>query len=168
MNCQQCHKPATFHITDLTDGKVISLHLCPDCAKDYLNPPDDDVATPTLANLLTKQLKLGQTAEELAELDNKECPICGITFFEFRQEGRLGCPYDYTHFADELEPLLINVHSDIRHVGKRPKHGAYDAESQNELIRLRREMKESVETENYERASQLRDKIRQIEDKGSS
>ena len=29
-----------------------------------------------------------------------------------------------------------------------------------QLIRLRREMKEAVEAENYERASQLRDEIR--------
>jgi protein arginine kinase activator len=34
------------------------------------------------------------------------------------------------------------------------------------LIQLRREMKEAVAEENYERASQLRDEIRQIEQTG--
>src|SRR5690606_14504362 len=34
---------------------------------------------------------------------------------------------------------------------------------QTQLIRLRREMKEAVATEDYERASGLRDQIRQIE-----
>ena len=168
MNCQKCHKPATFHITDLTGDELLALHLCADCAKEYLNPEEEEpqLDAPTLTNLLTKQLKLGQTAEELAELDNKECPICGITFYEFRQEGRLGCPYDYTHFADELEPLLVNVHAKINHVGKTPKQGAYDAESQTELIRLRREMKKAIESEDYEAASKLRDQIRKIEEKG--
>ncbi len=167
MNCQKCHKPATFHITDLTGDELLALHLCPECAKEYLNPPEETAApTPTLSHLLEHQLKLGQTAEELAALDTKECPICGITFYEFRQEGRLGCPYDYTYFGDDLENLLVNVHSKLEHIGKRPAQGAYDAESQNELIRVRREMKEAIETEDYEKASELRDRIRQIEEKG--
>jgi len=167
MNCQKCHKPATFHITDLSGDGVLALHLCPDCAKEYLDPAQQEpIAAPTLTNFLSKQLKLGQTAEQLEALDNKQCPICGITFFEFRQEGRLGCPFDYTHFAEELEPLLANVHTDISHVGKRPKMGAYDADSQNELIRLRQEMRHAIESEDYEKATELRDSIRRIEEKG--
>ena len=40
-------------------------------------------------------------------------------------------------------------------------------QSQTELIRLRREMKEAVEQENYEQASKLRDQIREIASKGA-
>ena len=36
-----------------------------------------------------------------------------------------------------------------------------------EMIRLRREMKEAVSSEEYEKASDLRDQIRQIEDEVS-
>ena len=32
MKCQKCDKPATFHITDLIDGKPNELHLCEECA----------------------------------------------------------------------------------------------------------------------------------------
>ena len=32
MKCQKCEKPATFHITDLVDGKPNELHLCEECA----------------------------------------------------------------------------------------------------------------------------------------
>ncbi len=170
MKCQKCEKPATFHITDLTgENEVLALHLCPDCAKDYLEhspDPEDEEATPTLSGLLAQQLKLGQTAEELAELDQRECPICGISFFEFRQAGRLGCPHDYVFFAEELEPLMASIHGKVEHVGKRPKRGVQDTEAQTQLIRLRREMKTAVEQEKYEDASRLRDKIRQIEEEG--
>ena len=167
MQCQKCEKPATFHITDLTGDEVLALHLCHECAKDYLQPTNEESA-PTLASVFTEQLELGQTAEEMAELDQKECPICGITFFEFRKSGRLGCPHDYTFFGSELEPLLVNVHGVSKHVGKSPRRGAYDAESQTELIRLRREMRVAVEKENYEQASEIRDRIRQIEQEGQA
>lgn len=163
MKCQNCEKPATFHITDLTDG-LLALHLCPDCAKQYLQP--EPVETPTLTGVLEQQLKLEATAEDLRELDAKECPICGITFYEFRQAGRLGCPHDYIFFREELEPLLVNVHGDSTHIGKRPARSNCDTETQTELIRLRREMKEAVEQEDYEQATQLRDRIRNIESEG--
>jgi len=66
-------------------------------------------------------------------------------------------------FQSELEPLLVNVHGENIHVGKRPKRGANDAERQTEVIRLRREMKKAVENEAYETASELRDRIRSLE-----
>ena len=36
MKCQQCERPATFHITELTGGKPQELHLCEDHARSYL------------------------------------------------------------------------------------------------------------------------------------
>ncbi len=166
MKCQKCEKPATFHITDLTGDELLALHLCAECAKHYLSPNQAPLAAPTLTGVFEQQLKLEQTAEDLQELDSKACPICGISFYEFRQEGRLGCPHDYVFFAEELEPLLANVHGDNKHLGKSPKRGARDTETQTELIRLRREMKDAVEQEEYEKASELRDRIRTVEEEG--
>ena len=163
MKCQKCEKPATFHITDLTGGELLALHLCAECARAYLQPETEPQAAPTVTGVLQQQMKLEQTAEELKALDARECPVCGISFYEFRQSGRLGCPNDYVFFGDELEPLLINVHGSNEHVGKRPKRAADGSLDKTEVIRLRREMKEAVESEDYERASELRDKIRTIE-----
>ena len=167
MKCQQCEKSATFHITELTGNTPQELHLCEDCARTYLSHSEtEEVETPvSLANALSQQLKVGQTAEELARLDQQSCPVCGITFYEFRNQGRLGCPHDYACFADELEPLIVNIHGETQHVGKRPKNLPSNVLSRTELIRLRREMKEAVEMEEYERASSLRDEIRAIEGK---
>lgn len=164
MKCQKCDKPATFHITELTGGKPQELHLCEEHAHQYLTAQEPDQGeTPSLAGALAQQLAVGQTAEELDRLDRKACPICGITFFEFRNQGRLGCPHDYVCFEKELDPLILNIHGEQTHVGKRPTRSTGDTDRQTELIRLRREMKESIQKEEYERASQLRDEIRQIE-----
>lgn len=166
MKCQHCSKPATFHITELTDSQPQELHLCEEHAREYLSHSESpDVADPTnpIAGQLAQHLKVGQTAEELSRLDQQACPACGITFFEFRNHGRLGCPHDYECFADELQPLLVNIHGDTEHRGKRPAN-ADGGKQTSDLIRLRREMKEAVEREEYELASQIRDKIKKLEE----
>jgi len=164
MKCQRCDKPATFHITELTGGKPQELHLCEQHARAYLTESEaEQPSNQSLAGALAQHLAVGQTAEELARLDQQACPICGITFFEFRKEGRLGCPHDYVCFQKELEPLILNIHGELRHVGKRPQRSSGNTDRQTDLIRLRREMKEAITGEDYERASKLRDEIRQIE-----
>lgn len=163
MKCQKCEKPATFHITELTGDEPVERHLCETCAQDYLLQEDSQTpASPTIGGVLAKQFKLGQAAEELAKLDKRTCPQCGISFLEFRNQGRLGCPHDYVYFEKELIPLIANIHGETTHTGKRPRNGA-GTDDRSEIIRLRREMKEAIEREDYEQASQLRDKIRESE-----
>ena len=124
---------------------------------------------PALAGVLAQQLAVGQTAEELAKLDQRACPVCGITFFEFRNQGRLGCPHDYVCFEKELEPLIVNIHGETRARRQAAARACGAAPtSRRELIRLRREMKEAIDKEEYERASQLRDEIRQLEDEDAA
>jgi len=167
MKCQRCDKPATFHITELTGGKPLELHLCEDHARDYLTQsgeePTTTAAMAALAQQIAKHMPVGQTAEELAQLDQQTCPVCGITFYEFRNQGRLGCPHDYVCFENQLEPLILNIHGENEHTGKTPKRTPKGSERRTQLIRLRREMKEAVTDEDYERASRLRDQIRRIE-----
>lgn len=163
MKCQKCEKPATFHITELTDDQVSALHYCADCAELYLKPPEDegDISL-EVGTALTKQYKIGQTAEELSQLDQKKCPVCETTFYDFRQSGRLGCPYDYEFFAEELQPLITNIHGDTEHRGKKLFQQDDMAGVQIEVIRLRREMKDAIDREDYEMASQIRDQIRKL------
>jgi len=165
MKCQYCEKPATFHITEVTtDNQPQELHLCEDHARIYLTPsdepPDTDVPTDPAGQ---PQFSVSQTAEQLAQLDQRSCPVCGITFYEFRHAGRLGCPHDYVCFHDELEPLIVNIHGATTHVGKHPKHGVQATSHQTRLIQLRREMQDAVHREDYELASRLRDEIHELE-----
>jgi protein arginine kinase activator len=122
---------------------------------------------PAMAGLLAQHLAVGETAEELERLDQRACPVCGITFLQFRKQGRLGCPHDYVFFEKELEPLIMNIHGETTHTGKRPERLASGTQRRTELIRLRREMKEAIQAEEYERASGLRDEIRRVEESGS-
>ena len=169
MKCQHCDKSATFHITELTGGGPKEVHLCEEHARDYLAPAENgtSASVPGLAGVLAQHLAVGETAEELARLDRQSCPVCGVTFLEFRKQGRLGCPHDYVCFGKEIEPLIVNIHGETAHVGKVPRRGPDGNEEQTRLIRLRREMKEAVQNEEYEQASELRDEIRNIEKRRS-
>jgi len=169
MKCQKCERPATFHITELTGGKPQELHLCEEHAKEYLTQPNAEASgtssmAASIAQQVAQQLAVGQTAEELAKVDEQACPVCGISFREFRSQGRLGCPNDYVSFEAQLEPLILNIHGEKEHVGKTPKRAPRGSEKRTQLIRLRREMTDAVTDENYERASKLRDEIRRIEE----
>ena len=113
--------------------------------------------------MLAKQLKIEKASEELASADKKTCPICGITFADFRKGGRLGCAYDYVAFEDDLMPLLVNIHGALEHVGKVPTNLSGSPERQQRLMQLKVEMKGAIDKEDYETASRLRDKISAVE-----
>lgn len=164
MKCQHCEKPATFHITELTEpnGPTV-LHLCEDHARTFLSSEGTATPASTLSSMLAKQLKMEKAAEELATADKKTCPICGITFADFRKGGRLGCAYDYVAFEEDLEPLLFNIHGALTHTGKIPTNQSGSPERQHRLMQLKTEMKEAITKEDYESASRLRDKISAIE-----
>lgn len=164
MKCQHCDKTATFHITELTDpdGPAV-LHLCEEHARTFFNQEGTSHPATALTNLLSKQLKLEKISEELSAVDMKQCPMCGITFAEFRKGGRLGCPYDYIAFEEDLEPLLVNIHGATGHSGKVPHNLAGTPLRQFRLKELKEEMKEAIEKEQYEVAGKLRDRIAAIE-----
>ena len=115
---------------------------------------------------LLDRFTLGQVeeSEETAALNQRECPLCGIKFVEFRNSGRLGCPHDYQEFREELQPLLENIHGDTRHCGKTPRRLPQSQQTQSELIQLRKQLHQAVTREAYEEAAQLRDKIRKLEE----
>ena len=167
MKCQKCEKFASFHITELTGGKPVELHLCEDHAREYLSESTDHHgATSTFAASLVQNqnIALNQAVENLQEIDQQACPVCGISFFEFRNKGRLGCSFDYTCFAEQLGLLIENIHGERQHVGKFIRRADRDnSDRRTQLIKLRRELDESVAIEDYENAKILRDQIRDIE-----
>jgi protein arginine kinase activator len=165
MKCQKCAKPATFHITDIERGKPREYHFCDEHARQHLTPPEEVHEPPPMGELAKKLVISGSTTPrgEASPADKQVCPVCQITFLEFRNSGRLGCPYDYEVFRDELMPLLENIHDETRHSGKVPRRAPKNSQQQTTLIQLRNELKRAIAAEDYETAARVRDKIRNIE-----
>ena len=165
--CRRCTKPATMHITEIREGQAQSLHLCETCAQEYLNSVEVGGSSDEFQAEAVKPSAGAAAVTEPDDSvdDSKTCPFCGITFKQFRSQGRLGCAHDYEIFHDELIPLLESVHSDTQHVGKCPPKRSAENREHYELFRLRNDLKAAVENESYEEAAQLRDRIKQLEEK---
>lgn len=155
MKCQKCSKAATLHITEVTgENQFDELHLCEECAQKYLQPQPNGA----------KGSEGGTEGDELAALNQRECPQCGIKFVEFRNTGRLGCPHDYESFREELMPLLENIHGETRHIGKTPRRQPQARQMRSELTSLRKQLQQAINRENYEEAARIRDQIRRVEE----
>jgi protein arginine kinase activator len=164
MQCQICNKnEATIHLTEIADGVRTEMHLCELCAHEQgiavkTNIPINEL----LSNLLAVQPADDQLSGRLDK--SLSCPHCGFTLDQFRKEALLGCPYDYEVFEKALLPLIEKAHNcKTTHCGKFPSRVPQDAKKQIELLILRQQLEAAVQSEDYELAARLRDKISAIE-----
>lgn len=162
--CQRCAKPATYHITDIERGQVHEHHFCDEHARQHLEPPEHIEPELGTKSPGATPLKSALKSARDPAPDKQTCPYCQLTFLEFRNSGRLGCPHDYDIFRDELLPLIENIHEETRHVGKIPKRAPTGTERHSELIELRKKLKQAIEIEDYELAARIRDQIKAQED----
>ena len=156
MKCQRCPKQATLHITEVLGDRFEEVHLCEDCAKKYLVEPVKKAAPP-------KPAPAPEVAEPEPSAAGPTCDACGLSYLEFRNQGRFGCAHDYETFKAEVLPLLESIHGEVRHAGKTPRRLPKTQGAQVELANLRKRLQELVTEENYEEAARVRDRIKELE-----
>jgi protein arginine kinase activator len=179
VKCESCDKgEATVHLTEIVNKKKKELHLCEACAQrkgvsvksSYVDLSEkggeekEKPAAPAAANALEK---VGPAAlQRVDDLAGTSCPVCGLTFGEFRASGRLGCANDYLAFKRGLVPLLEKIHGAVEHKGKVPAHVGKRIERQKRVAELREKLGQAVQREDYEQAAKLRDEIYKLEERG--
>ena len=159
--CERCKKAqATFHLTNIDpDGEKTERHLCDRCA---IEEGLIQIHKPTFSSEFVENFV--QNARKSKSLGQRVCEHCGISYVEFRNQGLLGCAHDYDVFREALEPLIQRAHDGAtHHVGKTPRSLGSQAGAARRLARLRRQLKEAVAAEDYERAAKLRDEIQELE-----
>jgi protein arginine kinase activator len=162
MICDNCGSTdAVVRLTQIVNNEMSTHHLCEKCAAEKgLESAPEPVNFP-LTDFLAQ---MGHDVPESTDPSGTECSFCGLTFKDFRDTGRLGCPHCYQTFGTHLQKLLRRIHGGVRHVGKvylPPDPSASDMEKRLEA--LRRKLHRAVETEDFERAAELRDEIRSLE-----
>lgn len=162
--CDHCgEKPAVIHLTQVVDNKTIHSHLCEACAAargvSHPTPP----ASLPLADFLAN-MSVHPSLEKSGGSEDVSCPFCGLLASDFKEIGRLGCPQCYSTFEPSLRSLLRRIHGGTQHVGKvyLPPDPT-NREREKRLDGLRKKLRRAVESEDFERAAELRDEIRAME-----
>ena len=188
MTCQQCHKKeANVFFKGIIQNKVIQWNLCSGCAEEKGLPLGFSEPVLPIMKLLASLGGIGAAAS-LKGTRSLKCPECGFWYSQLQQTGRLGCSRCYRSFSEQLEPILRRIHGSSQHRGKRylktvpartapagsekeratntaPRSATCPSVSRGgkELDRLREELKNAVQKEDYEKAAQIRDLIRNPE-----
>lgn len=159
MLCENCKKnTATTYFKQTVNGKTREVFLCSECAaKMGLGDP--------MSGFGNFGFGLGAMSELLgsyAPPASATCPTCGISLNEVSKNGVMGCADCYDTFRDYLRRLLPRISGNKAHSGKTP-HGKEPAA--DDLAQLKQKLAKAIETENFEEATVLRDKIRDLEAK---
>jgi len=165
MECDLCgKKEATIHLTEVVNEEVTKLHICDDCAQEKSEEMQSHFG---LTDLLAGLVEFGPTLSEGGlPIDVKtSCPGCESTYYDFQKTGRLGCGKCYDAFSKNLSELLRRIHGSDRHVGKMPFKGKAVVKDQVDLKCLKDELSSLVQAEEFEKATILRDRVKEIEDK---
>jgi protein arginine kinase activator len=162
MSCDQCReREAVIHLTQIVNEQVTTLHLCEKCAAEKgVENPGAVTKTP-LGSFLAA---MGKESEQVpAPRAGDVCSRCGGTFQDFRETGRLGCPDCYRAFETPLRDLLRRLHGSTHHIGERYAEREPAAAAREQAADLREQLRLAVETENFELAAELRDRLRVVE-----
>jgi protein arginine kinase activator len=160
--CDNCGSgDAVVHLTQIVNDEMTTSHLCEKCAAEKGLDTTPEPANFPLTDFLAQmgEEPAGETVDTAAQ-----CSFCGLTFKDFRETGRLGCPHCYATFEDHLRSLLRRIHGGTAHVGKvyLPPDPSI-SEMEKRLEGLRRKLVRAVDNEDFERAAELRDQIRTLE-----
>jgi len=165
MYCDDCKQRfATVHLTQMVNGKKTDIHLCTECAAKKGFLLFDTSNKFTIPNFLGSFLGSDFNLQDMQSLPStKTCPNCGMSFADIRQTGKLGCSECYSAFDKELEPTLRRIHGNSKHVGKIPARGGERVLIKKQIKELKFRLQQLIAEENYEKAAELRDKIKELE-----
>ena len=166
MKCQKCGaNNANTHVKTIINGEFREYDLCSECAHKmgYTNVFADmeNDFSGLLGSFFTNVLP--------ARTQATRCEFCGSTYSEIAKTGQVGCAHCYELFADQLYPSIRRIHGNTTHCGKnsgkQEAHEQKPAEMTKEqkISELKKQLDKAVSEQNFERAAELRDEIKETE-----
>lgn len=172
MLCEKCGKnEATIRYSEIVNGKKTEMALCGECAAAMGLGSDggfglgDLFGAGTLFSNIFGAIPDARPQYGASHIE-KRCPVCGASMSEIAKRGKVGCAECYRTFKSELAPSIRRIHGDVKYVGDAPAKSEAEnslLEKKQKLESLRRELREAIEKEDFERAAEIRDSIRKID-----
>ena len=160
MLCEKCKKKeATTHIKRIINGDFSEYHLCSECAQqEDLTPFGNSIAS-DINSMLGSFLDMGS-----ATLANtKRCPVCASSYNDIVKNSVVGCENCYKIFYRELLPTIKRIHGNTSHCGKRLSVAGKPPK--DDIGSLKDQLNDAVAKQEFEKAAQLRDKIKELENR---
>jgi protein arginine kinase activator len=153
------------HVAEITNGQKQETHLCELCAKEIHIHGFGFFPQMNMNNFLAGLLNYDFNSSNVNQVETtgKNCEKCGVSEEQFAKKGLLGCGDCYPIFEEKMLPLLRRIHGNTRHTGKMPERTGGHARLVKEIEVIKRQLKGAISREEFERAAQLRDSIRQME-----
>ena len=181
MICSNCKKnQANVFYKQNINGKKTEYNLCSECAEKLQNegklefniPDPFEISDPfeNFGSFFGLKPFFSSPALSSGRKQNgqKKCTLCGSTFEDLVNSGKIGCAECYKTFENELRPTIENIHGKEKYVGRKPLRFAEKESAESKIASLRKEMKKAISEENFERAAELRDEIRKTEGKNAN
>jgi protein arginine kinase activator len=170
MLCQICKKRhAAISYTQIINHKKTKLSVCEKCAeeKGITNPLAGlpEMFGKILANIIGEEQALAKEPAETRS-PRRRCKNCDTSLDDFEKTGLLGCDQCYQAFERELLLLLRRIHGSSKHIGSRPRPRRQVSSGRN-VAKLRQELEQAIRREQFERAAELRDLVRDAEREAS-
>ncbi len=167
MYCEDCKKrPATVHLTQVFNGQKTENHLCEQCASQKSGFMFDPANKFSIPNLLGSMFGSNFNVQGVPPVAlQSTCPNCGMRFMDIKQVGKLGCSECYKTYNQELEAPLRRIHGNSQHLGKIPVRGGEKVFIRRQIEVLKNQLQEAVRGEEYEKAAEIRDQVKEMESK---
>lgn len=166
MLCDVCKKnSASVHITKVINGEKQEINVCEVCAKDvegFNIISDFGIMTDfNFSNILGGLMDYinNTTSRRIEEVS---CKNCGMTLSEFKQTGVLGCGECYKNLQATVSSVVNRVQGRAEHKGKIPKKLGKEIINRRYILKLKEELQKAIIEENFEKAAELRDEIRKL------
>lgn len=154
MKCDYCQKnEATSLLKQKINGQSRILHICDSCASSMLF--SNLFGDFSLSSISPPELSTHKT--------KKSCPSCGTTLDDIMGLGKVGCDHCYDIFRQELSRSIEKMHGKAKHIGKIPRSASGKIHRQKLLENLRAELAQLVASQEFEKAAEVRDKIKAVE-----
>lgn len=169
IKCERCSKNlANVHILKVFDGIKKELNICEKCAKElgeFNINPINDIENSFSLNILSGLVDYFNQSHNssVSKESDMKCSNCGTTYAEFKQTGFLGCKECYEKFSKILNVFIKRVQNSVEHVGSIPERNGKIFINRKKMTSLKEELQKAILSEEYEKAAEIRDKIRNIE-----
>lgn len=175
MKCERCDNEASIEIKVVYKKGIKEYRLCSECYKKMMNSikkgnkieNDVDIYKFLTDNLIEFYDENEHTSEIEMEVYNKEiflsCLKCNTSVKDIIETGKAGCENCYRQFKNEIVNHLKKVQEVSEHKGKVPERFKIINSLKNEIKEKKDELKLLILKEEYEKAADFHDKIKDIE-----